>query len=198
MPDLVLASGSPTRADLLSRAGVTFDVDVPRLDEATIRDSLAAGGASPREIANALAEAKALRISARRPEAFVLGSDQVLDLDGRAVGKPEDEAEAVARIREMRGRTHRLQTAAAIALGGEVQWRHVTTVRLTMADRSDDWIAAYVSRNWPSIAGCAGGYQVEAEGIRLFSRIEGDYFAILGLPLLEVLTYLTLRNVLSS
>ena len=198
MPSLVLASGSETRQRLLRQAGVAFDIHVAPVDEPAIRASLAAEGASPRDVADVLAETKALRVSAKRPGALVLGADQVLEIDREVLAKPGTADEAVAQITRLAGQTHRLMTAAVIVQDGEPLWRHVATTRMHMAARSPEWIRAYVARNWPAIGSSVGGYRIEEEGIRLFTRIEGDYFAILGLPLLEVLTYLTLRGVLES
>lgn len=195
-PSLVLASGSATRAELLRRARVDFVLDVPNLDEAAIRASLLGEGAGPRDIADVLAEMKAVKVSARHPGQLVLGADQVLGAEAEILGKPGTPEEACAQIARLLGRTHRLFTAAVIARDGTPEWRHVSTVRLTMGDRSSEWVARYVERNWDSIRHSVGGYRLEEEGIRLFSRIEGDYFAILGLPLVELLTYLTLRGVL--
>lgn len=192
---LVLASGSPTRLHLLRRAGVAVQPDAPRLDEAAIRDSLVAEGASPRDIADALAEMKALKVAARHPGALVLGADQVLDLDGEVMGKPADRAETRAQLLRLRGRRHRLHSALVLVADGAPQWRHVGEARMTVRDLSEAWIDAYLDRN-PDLTGTVGGYLLEGEGIRLFSAVDGDYFTILGLPLLPLLQYLDLRGVL--
>ena len=188
---LILASGSEIRATLLRNAGVAHEVMKPRVDEDSLKTALLAEGASPRDLADALAEAKALKVSGRRPEALVLGCDQVLDFEGRVLSKPESPEEARAQLGQMRGKRHMLLSAAVICHEGRPIWRHVGQVRLMMREMSDGWLDGYVTRNWESIRWSVGGYKLEEEGVRLFSRIEGDYFNVLGLPFLEILSYLT-------
>lgn len=199
MPDtLILASGSAIRATLLRNAGVAFTVQTARVDEDAMRDALIADGATPRDIADALAEMKAAKVSARNPEALVIGCDQVLAHGKAILSKPADPGEAFAQLQALRGDVHQLLSAAVIYQAGKPIWRHVGVVRLHMRDASDGYLRDYVARNWDDIRHCVGAYQIEAEGVRLFHRIEGDYFNILGLPLLELLSYLTLRGTLSS
>lgn len=191
---LILASSSPTRAALLSAAGVEVTLAAPRIDEAAIRDSLLAQGTTPRDIADALAEMKAARIAARHPAAWVIGADQVLDLDGTALGKPDDLAAARSQLLSLSGKTHRLHTAVVIIADGVPVWRDVQEARLTMRPLSPDWIDGYLNRIGPAATATVGAYRIEGEGIRLFSRIDGDYFGILGLPLIPLLNYLSLRE----
>lgn len=191
---LILASSSQTRLRLLQAAGLDVTSRSPRIDEAAIRDSLTAEAASPRDIADALAEMKARKIAERDGDALVLGCDQVLEFDGRAWGKPETPEEALQQLRAFRGKSHKLLSAIVLYDAGEPVWRHVGEVQLTMRMMSDDWIAGYVTRNWHSIQQSVGGYKLEEEGIRLFLTIEGDYFTILGLPLLPLLGYLGERG----
>lgn len=195
-PPLVLASGSATRAHLLSAAGVAISVEVPRLDEAAIRSSLVAGGATPRDIADALAEAKARKVAARHPPAMVLGSDQVLALDAEVFGKAHSPEELGDQLRRLQGRTHQLFSAAVIHEGGRPVWRHVSVARLTVRPLSDAFITAYVARNWEDVRNSVGGYRIEAEGVQLMEQVEGDHFTILGLPLIPLLNYLVVRGVL--
>jgi septum formation protein len=195
---IVLASGSEIRAHLLRQAGVAFDVDVPRMDEAAIKAALLAEEAPPRDIADALAEAKARKISMRHPGRLVLGCDQVLDFEGRLLSKPTSAAEALEQLKEMRGKRHMLLSAAVIYRDGQPTWRHVGQVRLLMRKSSDAYLADYVERNWDSIRHAVGAYKLEEEGVRLFASIDGNYFNVLGLPLMELISYLGLQGVIDQ
>lgn len=195
---LILASGSEIRQQLLRNAGVPFEVQKARIDEEMIRASLEAEQAKPREIADTLAEMKALKVSEKHPDALVLGCDQVLDLNGAVLSKPKDLDDARHHLQSLRGQQHMLLSAAVICEAGKPIWRHIGQVRLRMRDFSDDYLESYLNRNWPGISYCVGAYKLEEEGIRLFSRIDGDYFNVLGLPLLELLNYLTVRGDLQA
>ena len=188
---IILASGSEIRQTLLRNAGVSFEVQLPRVDEDSVKTALLDEGASPRDIADALAEAKARKVSGKHPEALVIGCDQVLDFDGALLSKPETPEEARAQLAAMRGKRHSLLSAAVLYHRGEPVWRHVGQVRLIMREFSDAYLDAYLARNWESVRWCVGGYKLEEEGVRLFSRIDGDYFNVLGLPLVEILSYLS-------
>ncbi len=196
MTHILLASGSEIRATLLRQAKVDFRIEKPRVDEDAIRDALVAEGAKPRDVADALAEAKARRVSAKFPGELVLGCDQVLDFEGTLLSKPASPDEALAQLRTFRGKRHMLLSAAVIYEDAKPVWRHVGQVRLYVRDASDEWIDDYVARNWDSIRHAVGAYKLEEEGVRLFTRVEGDYFNVLGMPLLEILSYLTLRGTL--
>lgn len=191
---VILASASPIRAELLRRAGVRFETQSAPVDEEAIRAGLAAEQAAPRDMADVLAEAKARRVSGKRPEALVIGADQVLEFNRTARGKFADKAAARAGLLEMQGQRHMLHSAAVIYENARPIWRHVSTVRLQMRPLTPDYIDRYLNAYWDEVSYCAGGYRVEAEGVRLFSRIEGDFFAAQGLPLLEILSYLALRQ----
>ena len=194
MTVLILASGSQTRATLLRNAGLEISVQPARIDEESLRISLQDEGASPVDLADALAEHKALKIARKNPEGLVLGCDQILDLQGRILTKPESPAQARAQLQSLRGRTHRLISAAVLYHLGQPVWRKTLTARLTMRDFGDPFLERYIDANWHDIRHSVGCYQLEGPGIRLFSRIEGDYFGILGLPLLELLNVMTLRQ----
>ncbi|MDZ4097470.1 MAG: Maf family protein [Methylophilaceae bacterium] len=191
---LILASSSPTREKILRAAGLVFTAQSPRIDEDAIRITLKSEGAHPRDIADALAEMKARKIADRNPDALVLGCDQVLEFDGQAWGKAETVAEAHTQLVALRGQPHHLFSALVLFDEGRPIWRHIGKATLTMREFSDIWLDDYLTRNWESIRHSVGGYMLEEEGIRLFTAVEGDYFTILGLPLLPLLAYLGQRG----
>ncbi len=195
---LILASGSEIRQSLLRNAGVEFQVQPARVDEDMIKRSLEAEGATPHDVADALAEYKALRISEKNPDALVLGCDQVLELKGEVLSKPKDPDDARAQLRRLRGTRHKLLSAAVLYDEVKPVWRHVGQVRLTMRPFSDRFLDEYVERNWNSIQHSVGCYKLEEEGVRLFTHIDGDYFNVLGLPLLPLLNHLTMRGELAG
>ena len=194
----VLASTSVTRAQLLKAAGLEVEIVAPRVDEMTARQALEAEKAKPRDIADALAEMKARKVAERMPDRIVLGCDQVLDLDGVVLSKPDTPEVARAQLRALRGRSHRLLSAIVVYEGALPVWRHVAEARLTMHAMSDTYLEDYVARNWDSIRHSVGGYRIEEEGVRLFSAIAGDHFTILGLPLLPLLAWAASRGMIAQ
>lgn len=197
-PPLILASQSATRVQMLRNAGLEFSQRAARIDEEMLRASLEAEEASPRDIADALAEAKARKVSGAEPGALVIGCDQVGDHRGRVLGKPATPADAEAQITALAGDRHALHSAVVLYEDGKPVWRHIGTTRLRMRQLSPEYVEDYVSRNWEHIRHSAGGYRIEEEAARFFTSIEGDYFTILGLPLLELLSYLALRGIVRT
>lgn len=190
MSELILASASASRARLLKDAGLRFDTSPARVDEDSLKASLLAEGADGRMIADALAELKAIRISASHPGRLVLGADQVLMSRGGLVSKARDIAAAARQLRQLRGERHELLTAAVLAKDGAPIWRHVEKSVMWMRDFSDAFLDAYLAAEGEEILGSVGCYRLEGLGAQLFERIEGDYFSILGLPLMALLAAL--------
>lgn len=190
MPRIILASTSPTRVGLLKAAGIPFEAMPPGVDERAVEAPLVARGASGAEIAEALAAAKALAVSARETRAHVIGADQTLSCEGRQWHKPKDMAEAKAQLLALAGRTHELQTGLAGACDGAVVWRHLDTAHLTMRDFTPAFVDDYLRAVGKDALGTVGAYSVEGRGIQLFERIEGSHFTILGLTMIPLLKWL--------
>ena len=194
MQKIILASQSAIRQQLLQNAGVSFIAENARIDESLLKTSLLAEGAPPRDLVDQLAEAKAAKLARKNSDAVVIGCDQILEFEGNVLSKPDSLEDARAQLTMLRGKSHKLMSAAVIYHEAQTIWRHIGVVRLFMAEFSDSYLDAYLSRNWPDIAQAVGAYMLESEGIRLFSRVEGSYFDVLGLPLTEVLNFLALRG----
>ncbi len=194
---VILASTSQSRQAVLAAAGVEAAAMAPNIDEAAFRDSMRAAQLPVREQAMQLAELKAMRVSAKQP-GLVIGGDQMLALGDEAFDKPADMAGAKAHLRRLSGKSHTLETAIVVCEDGAPVWRHLARPRLTMRPLSEDFIDAYTARCGESLLSTVGAYQLEGLGAQLFTRIEGDYFSILGLPLLPLLDYLRIRKVLPS
>lgn len=199
MTTLVLASQSASRRAMLDAAGVPHEAIAAQVDEAMAKDSLIAGGISARDLSDALAELKALKVSRLAPGALVLGGDSIVALDdGTLLDKPVSRENAAAHLRRMSGRSHDIYSAAVIAEGGRAIWRHVDRARLFVRPLSEEFIERYLDEEWPAIAGCVGCFRIEGPGVQLFSRTEGSHFTILGMPLLPILDFLRVRGVLTS
>lgn len=197
VPPLILASGSAARRQILTGAGVPFVVQPADIDEEVLKEELLAKGQPPIAIAQALARAKALARSKQTP-GLVIGADQTLDLAGVLFNKAASLAEAEASLRLLRGKTHQLHSATALALNGQLVWQEVVSASLTMRDFSDRFLSRYLEQQGPAILFCVGGYQLESHGVQLFEQIEGDYFTILGLPLSGLLAQLRQWGVLDQ
>lgn len=188
---LLLASQSSGRAAMLRTAGLTFETSAAHIDEEALTASLQAAGQTPRNIADALAEAKAVKISSRLPGVTVLGADSTLALDdGTMLSKPADPVEAAEHLRRMAGNRHRLFSAAVAARDGVPVWRAMGEAKLWMRSLSDAFIADYVAANWDSIRWTVGCYEIEGAGVQLFDRVEGDPWTIIGMPMLPLMAWL--------
>lgn len=198
--EIVLASGSKARREMLAAAGVHFIVQAADVDEPAIRAQLFAQdkNIAPTKIAEVLAIAKAEEVSSKRPGSMVIGADQVLALDNVLLSKAPDIKAAGEALKRLRGRTHELHSAVVLAENGKVNFTHVGTARLTMRDFSDAFLDDYLNRAADRVTQTVGAYELEGLGIQLFDKIEGDYFTILGMPLMAVLTELRWRGVLST
>ena len=190
MARIILASESPTRIATLKAAGIPFEAMPSGVDERLVEAPLIAAGKSPAEIALALAEAKATAISTSDRTAWVIGADQTLDTDGKRWVKPATMEAAESQLLSLAGRRHQLHTAVAGAHGGAVRWRHLESAVMTMRRLPPVEIRTYLETVGDAALGSVGAYQIEGPGIQLFDRIDGDYFAILGLPLLPLLRWL--------
>jgi septum formation protein len=187
---LILASGSPFRKSLLANAGVDFRAVPPTVDERTLEAPLENSGVTPEEVAQILAEAKAANVSETNPGTLVLGCDQTLSLGDKVFHKPRDMEDARRHLLALSGRTHHLNSAAVLVRNGQTLWRHVGIASLTMRELDPAFIGRHLARVGDKALSSVGAYQIEGEGIQLFEKIEGDYFTIVGLPLLPVLAAL--------
>jgi len=194
-PAVILASGSASRRALLAAAGVEAEAVAPNVDEESFRAALRAEGVPVRDQAMQLAEMKAVRVSQSRP-GLVIGGDQMLALGDEAFDKPCNLAEARSHLTRLSGQSHTLETAIVVYEEGRPVWRHLARPKLTMRPLSAEFIDDYVGKCGDRLLATVGAYQLEGLGAQLFSRIEGDYFSILGLPLLPLLDYLRIRKVL--
>ncbi len=183
---------------MLRNAGVSVQLQPANVDEDAIKQAMEAEEASARDIADALAEVKARKIAMKFPTGLVLGADQILTCDGKIYSKAPSLDDAKSVLNQLQGRAHELLSAAVIYENGQPVWRHVGRAQMMMRTMSDDFIAEYLQAAGPEILGSVGCYQLEALGAQLFNRVQGDYFTVLGLPLLEVLGFLRTRGLLST
>lgn len=198
MPKLLLASESQTRIKMLRNAGLEFETAPARIDEPAVKAALLAEGAPPRDIADKLAELKAMRLASKYPQRFVLGCDQVLALEGQILSKAETLDAAKEKLAALSGKAHSLYSAAVIFEGEKPVWRKIGQAQLIMRPLSEAFIEAYVTRNPQAALGAVGCYHIEGEGAQLFTRVQGDLFSIMGMPLLDILGYLRQRGEVST
>ena len=187
MTELILASKSPFRSALLKNAGIAFSTASAEVDERAVEAPLYETGATPEEVAQVLAEAKALDVSEKNPGAVVIGCDQTLSLGDKIFHKPADMEAARRQLLKFSGMTHQLNSAVVLAKDGKTLWRHVSIARMTMRDLDPGFVGRYLGRVGDTVLSSVGAYQVEGPGIQLFEKIDGDYFTIVGLPLLPLL-----------
>lgn len=195
---IILASASASRFAVLKAAGLDVTAIPAKVDEDGVRDGMGAEGASPRDMADLLAELKARHVSRTNRDAIVIGADQILVCDDRMYAKPRNRAEAFAHLQAFSGRTHTLVTAVCAARGGEVIWRALETPRLTMRPLSVEFIERYLDTAGEGVFGSVGVYHLEGVGAQLFTKIEGDYFSILGLPLIPLLDFLRRHSIVPT
>ena len=198
MTPLVLASTSAARLRLLTDAGIAAERDPADLDEAKIKDACRQTGKTATDCALLLADAKARAVAVRHPDRLVLGADQMLECDGQWFDKPADRADARAQLRALSGRTHELITAATIVRNGQMLWPAVERPRLTLRHLSDGFLDGYLAAMGDRVLATVGGYELEGLGAQLMAKVDGDYFAILGLPLLSLLEFLRVTGVVAS
>jgi septum formation protein len=194
--ELILASSSQVRQEMLSKANIPFVSIKPNIDEAEVKLSLLMESYSPRDIADALAELKASKISSKHPNSLVLGCDQVLEFEGALLEKPSSKHLAVDQLLKLSGKRHTAFSAAVIFENCKPIWRFVGKTDIFFKNSSEKYIRDFVNRNWDSIKNSAGGYKIEEEGSRLSTKISGDYFSILGMPLLEIINFLGIKGMI--
>lgn len=195
---ILLASASRFRKALLDNAGIAVEAAPAAIDERAVELTVDRSGVTPADVAQILAEAKATEVSERNPDAWVIGSDQILSLDGQILHKAIDMDEARRRLLRLSGRTHVLDTGVVLARGGETVWRHVSTARMTMRPLTPGFVGRYLSHAGSGVLASVGAYQIEGPGIQLFERIEGDHFTIVGLPMLPLLEALRAHGVIDG
>lgn len=195
---LILASKSPYRAQLLKNVGLTVESHPSNVDERTVEAPLLDADLEAADVAEILAQTKAINVSERFPDAYVIGCDQTLSLDGELLHKPADMEEARRRLLQMSGKTHKLNSAVVMVRNGETLWSHVEIARMKMRDLDPGFIGRHLAKVGEIALTSVGAYQIEAEGLQLFEEIKGDYFTIMGLPLLPLLSELRKRSLIDA
>ncbi len=189
-PDIILASGSAARQEMLSNAGITYTSIPADLDEDALIKTCTDKGQQIEIITEKLAEAKAVHVSTKHPDNLIIGSDQTLDFQGRILSKAKDAQAAKIKLKELRANTHTLWSAVALAYKGEIIFSHTQNAKLTMHDFDDAFLESYIQQDPDALTSCVGGYKIEGAGAWLFSSVTGDLFTIMGMPLLPLLSFL--------
>ena len=195
---IVLASKSQIRSLLLEKAGIQFSTVDPAIDEKEVKLSYISNNYPTRDIADVLADMKARKISNRFPDSIVIGSDQILDFNSKILSKAKDQDELIHQLKQLQGNKHKLHSACVVYNAQKPEWRFIGSVSMTMRNLSDRYISKYVQDNWDDIKHSVGGYQLESSGISLFSKIDGDYFSVLGLPIIQLIDHLLNRGVIEQ
>ena len=195
---IVLASRSPIRSLLLEKAGIEFSTVDPAIDEKEVKLSYTSNNYPARDISDVLADMKARKISNRFPDGIVIGCDQILDFNSKILSKAKDQDELIHQLKQLQGNKHKLHSACVVYNAQKPEWRFIGSVGMTMRNLSDRYISKYVQDNWDDIKHSVGGYQMENSGISLFSKIDGDYFSVLGLPIIQLIDYLLNRGVIEQ
>ena len=198
MTRLILASSSKARYSMLKNAGVACEAIASMIDEDGYKQSMKAEGASAAEAAETLAEMKALRMYRQQPDGIVIAADQMLECNGIWFDKPRDRDNTRAQLRALRGKTHQLVSAAVIYKEGSRIWGTIDTAHLTVRNFTDEWLENYLDTVGDEIYNCVGGYQLEGIGAQLFTEVRGDYFTVLGLPLLPLIGFLRDHSILKA
>ena len=195
---IVLASKSPIRSLLLEKTGIEFSTVDPAIDEREVKLSYISNNYPTRDIADVLADMKARKISNRFPDSIVIGCDQILDFNSKILSKAKDQDELIHQLKQLQGNKHKLHSACVVYNAQKPEWRFIGSVGMTMRNLSDRYISKYVQDNWDDIKHSVGGYQMENSGISLFSKIDGDYFSVLGLPIIQLVGHLLNRGVIEQ
>jgi len=193
---IILASKSQIRSALLLKAGVEFTAIEAAIDENEVKSSYVNEGYSARDIADVLADMKAKKLSYKYPDKLIIGCDQIMEYNGRILSKAENHIDLVDQLKTIRNNNHKFYSACVVYFANKPEWRFIGSATMTMRNLSDEYISKYVDDNWNEVKYCVGGYQIENCGISFFSKINGDYFSILGLPIIQLIDHLLNRGVL--
>ena len=193
---IILASKSLIRSELLLKAGVKFTAIAADIDEKEVKSSYINKGYSARDLADILAAMKAKKLSCKYLDKLVIGCDQIMECNGRILSKANNPTDLADQLKFLKNKSHTFYSACVVYFANKAEWRFIGSATITMRNLSDEYIAKYVDDNWDQVKHCVGGYKIENSGISFLSKINGDYFSILGLPIIQLLDYLVNRGVL--